>query len=102
VQHLGVDPERLVDLFADSSGGANVLKSRGKAMAEELAGGYAGPVTFDIDSMVKDLHAMVEEGNSLGYSMPMTSQALACFDALTGAGLGAKDSVVVPVRWARR
>ncbi len=102
VQHLGVDPERLVDLFADTSGGPNVLKARGKAMAEELAGGYAGPVTFDVDSMVKDLHAMVEEGNSLGYAMPMTSQALACFDALARAGLGAKDSVVVPARWARR
>ncbi len=102
VQHLGIYPARLVDLFADSSGGPNVLKARGKAIAEELAGAYAGPVTFDIDSMRKDLHAMIEEGNSLGYAMPTTSQALACFDALAGAGLGAKDSVVVPVRWARK
>jgi len=102
VQHLGIDSERLVDLFADTSGGPNVLKSRGKAMAEELAGAYAGPVTFDIDSMRKDLRAMVDEGVSLGYSMPMTSQALACFDALSRDGLGDKDSVVVPVRWARR
>jgi 3-hydroxyisobutyrate dehydrogenase len=102
VQHLGIDPERLVDLFADSSGGPNVLKARGMALAEELAGAYTGPVAFDIDSMRKDLHAMIEEGNSLGYPMPMTSQALACFDALAGAGLGAKDSVVVPVHWARK
>ena len=102
IQHLDIDPQRLVDLFADTSGGPNVLKARGQALAEELAGGYAGSVAFDIDSMVKDLHAMIDEGNSLGYSMPMTSQALACFDALAGAGLGAKDSVVVPVRFARR
>jgi 3-hydroxyisobutyrate dehydrogenase len=102
VQHLGIDPARLVDLFADTSGGPNVLKSRGKAMAEELATGYTGPVTFDIDSMRKDLHAMIDEGESLGFSMPMTAQALACFDALSRDGLGDKDSVVIPVRWARR
>lgn len=102
VQHLGIDPHRLVDLFADTSGGPNVLKSRGKAMAEELAGGYAGAVTFDIDSMRKDLHAMIDEGVALGYAMPVTSQALACFDALAAAGLGDRDSVVVPVRHARK
>ena len=102
VQHLGIDPQRLVDLFADTSGGPNVLKSRGKAMAEELAGGYAGAVTFDIDSMRKDLAAMIDEGKALGYTMPMTAQALACFDALSHAGLGDRDSVVVPVRYARK
>ena len=102
VQHLGIDAARLVDLFADTSGGPNVLKSRGKAMAEELAGAYTGPVTFDIDSMRKDLHAMIDEGESLGYTMPTTSQALACFDALASDGFGGKDSVVVPVHWARR
>lgn len=101
VQHLGVDPARLVDLFADSSGGPNVLRARGKALADEIAGGYTGPVTFDIASMVKDLHAMVDEGRALGYAMPMTSQALACFEALARAGLGGKDSVAVPVSFAR-
>jgi 3-hydroxyisobutyrate dehydrogenase len=102
VQHLGVDANRLVDLFADSSGGANVLKARGKALAEEMAGAYAGPVTFDIDSMRKDLRAMIDEGNALGYDMPMASQALARFDDLARAGLGSRDSVVVPVRFARK
>ncbi|MPZ42366.1 MAG: NAD-binding protein [Betaproteobacteria bacterium] len=102
VQHLGVDANRLVDLFADTSGGPNVLKARGKALAEEMAGGYTGPVAFDIDSMRKDLHAMIDDGKSLGYGMPITSQTLACFDALASAGLGPKDSVVIPVRFAQR
>jgi 3-hydroxyisobutyrate dehydrogenase len=102
VQHLGIDSERLVDLFADTSGGPNVLKARGKALADEMAGAYTGPVAFDIDSMRKDLQAMIEEGLSLGYGMPITSQALVCFDALARAGLGGSDSVVVPVRIARK
>ena len=99
---FGVDSERLVDLFADTSGGPNVLKARGKALADEMAGAYTGPVAFDIDSMRKDLQAMIDEGVSLGYGMPITSQALACFDRLASAGLGSMDSVVVPVRIARK
>jgi 3-hydroxyisobutyrate dehydrogenase len=102
VQHLGVEPGRLVDLFADTSGGPNVLNARGKALVEEMAGAYTGPVAFDLDSMRKDLHAMVDEGQSLGYDMPMTALALACFDRLAGQGLGTKDSVTVPVHIARK
>jgi 3-hydroxyisobutyrate dehydrogenase len=102
VQHLGVDSERLVDLFADTSGGPNVLKARRKALTDQLAGAYTGPVAFDIDSMRKDLQAMIDEGASLGYEMPITSQALACFDRLAAAGLGSMDSVVVPVQFARK
>jgi 3-hydroxyisobutyrate dehydrogenase len=101
VQPLGVDPARLIDLFADTSGGPNVLKTRGKAIAEELAGGYAGPVTFDIDSMRKDLVSMVAEGAALGVDMPLSSRTLACFDAAAREGLGAKDCAVIPARWAR-
>jgi len=79
VQPLGVAPERLIDLFADSAGGPNLLRIRGKAFVAELAGGYTGPVTFDIESMCKDLRAMIAEGNSLGVDMPACELALASF-----------------------
>lgn len=102
VQPLGVDPTRLMELFADTSGGPNVLKTRGKAIAEELASEYKGPVTFDVDSMRKDLVAMIAEGNSLGVEMPLSSRTLACFDAASREGLGAKDCAVIPARWARK
>jgi 3-hydroxyisobutyrate dehydrogenase len=102
VQPLGVDPARLVDLFADTSGGPNVLKTRGKAIAEELAGGYTGPVTFDVDSMRKDLVSMIAEGNALGVDMPLSSRTLACFDDAAREGLGDKDCAVIPARWARK
>ena len=35
---LGLDPDRMMDLFADTSGGANVLKVRGPALAAMLKG----------------------------------------------------------------
>jgi 3-hydroxyisobutyrate dehydrogenase len=102
VQPLGIDPARLVDLFADTSGGPNVLKTRGKAIAEELASEYKGPVTFDVDSMRKDLVSMIAEGNSLGVEMPLSARTLACFDDASRAGLGTKDCAVIPARWARK
>src|SRR2546427_6722557 len=52
---LGIDPARLMDIFADTSGGPNLLKVRGKTIASILTGNDAGPVTFDVDSMRKDM-----------------------------------------------
>jgi 3-hydroxyisobutyrate dehydrogenase len=46
---LGLDPARVMDLLSDTSGGPNVLKVRGPAVADMLKGAPAGPVTFDID-----------------------------------------------------
>ena len=102
VQPIGIDPSRLVELLADTSGGPNVLRTRGKAIADELGGAYTGPVTFDVDSMRKDLAAMIAEGNALGVDMPLSARTLACFDDAAGEGLGAKDCAVIPARWARK
>jgi len=102
VQPIGIDPARLVELLADTSGGPNVLKTRGKAIAEELGGAYTGPVTFDVDSMRKDLAAMIAEGNALGVDMPLSERTLVCFDDAARAGLGDRDCAVIPARWARK
>ena len=102
VQPIGIDPSRLIELLADTSGGPNVLKTRGKAIAEELGSAYTGPVTFDVDSMRKDLVAMIAEGNALGVEMPVSARALACFDDAAREGLGTKDCAVIPARWARK
>src|SRR5436853_1480616 len=42
---LGPDPARLMDIFADTSGGPNVLKVRGPAVAAALAGKDPGGAT---------------------------------------------------------
>src|SRR5207249_11582611 len=58
---LGIDPARLMDIFADTSGGPNVLKVRGPAIVAALAGEGPGGATFDADSSRKDLRRMLEE-----------------------------------------
>jgi 3-hydroxyisobutyrate dehydrogenase len=99
---LGLDPDRLMDLFADTSGGANVLKVRGAALAAMLKGDDPGPVTFSLDNGVKDLHTMLAEGHSLGIEMPLTQRTLACFEEARRHGLGRAEGAGLSVYWSRR
>jgi 3-hydroxyisobutyrate dehydrogenase len=99
---VDIDPARLMDLFADTSGGPNVLKVRGVAIADMLKGGDGGTATFDIDSCRKDLRIMLAEGQARGLAMPLVERTLACFDEASRAGWGARDSGGQSVYWARR
>jgi 3-hydroxyisobutyrate dehydrogenase len=99
---LGLDPARVIDIFADTSGGPNVLRSRGPMIAKAIAGGDTGPVTFDLDSMRKDLQAMIAEAQSLGWTSPLAERTLECFDQASQAGLGDADAARVPARWVSR
>ena len=99
---LGIDAARLVDIFADTSGGPNVLKARGATLVSALQGKDTGTVTFDVDSIRKDLRTMVEEAKALGVSLPVASRALECFDEAAQEGLGKGDASVLPVRWAKK
>jgi len=99
---LGLDGARLIDIFADTSGGPNVLKNRGPALAAAIQGKDVGPVTVDIDAMRKDLRTMVEEAGALGASLPVTARALECYDQASGAGLGKGDITAIPVRWMKQ
>jgi 3-hydroxyisobutyrate dehydrogenase len=100
VRHLGRDPAWLVDLFADSSGGPNVLKARGAALAAALGGKDPGPAGFDIDSIRKDLRTMREEAQARGFGLPVAEQALAVFDEAAGHGWGRRDGSWLPAWWA--
>lgn len=99
---LKVDPARLMDIFADTSGGPNVLKVRGAAIAKAMQGGEISPVTFDIDSVRKDLRTMLEEGAARGFDLPVTKRALECYDDASREGMGTVDGAMMPVCWARR
>lgn len=101
-QPLDIAPARLMDIIADTSGGPNVLKVRGPVIAEALAGKEIATPTFDVDSMRKDLAAMIEEARALGYEAPVTERALQCYDAVSRAGLGAMDGAMLPARWAKK
>ena len=77
-RHLGADPKWLMELFADTSGAPNVLKTRGPAVAEALAGGPGIAPAFDIDSIRKDLRTMIAEAKVLGASCRSPSARWPC------------------------
>lgn len=99
---LGLDPARLMELLADTSGGPNVLKVRGPAVATMLKGGDIGPVTFDIDSAVKDLRTMLGEGKRQGLELPLVERTLSCYEETKGKVSGAAEVSAVSVYWANR
>jgi 3-hydroxyisobutyrate dehydrogenase len=99
---LGLDPTRIMDLLSDTSGGPNVLKVRGPVVAGALKGGDSGPVTFDIDSAIKDLRTMLSEGNSRGVELPLVEKTLACYEETKRKVSGAAEVSDVSVYWANR
>ncbi len=98
---LGLDPARLLDIFADTSGAPSMLRSRAPSLAAALQGKDPQPVSFDIDSVRKDLQTMIDEAQSLGVTLPVVSRALECFDQASRRGLGSKDCALLPVAWAQ-
>jgi 3-hydroxyisobutyrate dehydrogenase len=101
IDGLGLDSKRIVDILSDTSGGPNMLKTRGPAIAQAIAQGHAAAVSVDVATMRKDLRSMLAEGASLGVQLPVTAQALACFDRAAAAGEDGSDCTRLPVWWAR-
>lgn len=99
---LKLDPARLMNIFADTSGGPNALKVRGPTIAGALKGEEVKAVTFDVDSARKDLRSMIEEAKALGTELPVSQRALECFDQAAKEGLGPADTAMIVARWAKR
>ena len=101
IQNLGLPPERVMDILADTSGAPRMLANRAQAIAAAL-GGKEGAVSVNIDTLKKDLSEIVEESKLLGWSAPATEGALRGFAAASAAGLGGKDCVQMPVFWSAK
>jgi 3-hydroxyisobutyrate dehydrogenase len=101
-RHVGLSPQALMQLFADTSGAPNVLKVRGPAVAEALAGGPGIAATFDVDSIRKDLRTMLAEAKVLRAELPLVERTLAIFDEAAGQGWGGRDGSALPAYWPAR
>jgi 3-hydroxyisobutyrate dehydrogenase len=101
VQPLGLDPARVVDILADTSGGPNMLKVRGAAIAQALAGTGNGAVSVDVATMRKDMRAMLAQAAELQTRLPLTELALRTFEQASAQGLDAADCTQLPVWWLK-
>ena len=102
VAPLKLDPDRLVSIFSDTSGGPTVLKARGAAAAAAMRGKDGGPVTFDVSLACKDLRLMIAEAKSLGTDAPVSESALKSFEGAVKEGMGDADGAALPARWMKR
>jgi 3-hydroxyisobutyrate dehydrogenase len=101
-RHLGLDPKWLMEFLADTSGGPNILKVRGPAIAEALQGAPPGPPAFNIDSIRKDLRTMLAEGTVRGATLPLVEKTLAIYDDAAKEGWGDRDGAWLPAYWPKR
>ena len=101
-RHLGLNPAWLIALLSETSGGPNILRARGGAFAAVLAGGDAGPPTFDLNLMRKDLALMVAEGRKRGAPLPLTEDTLRICDAAAEHGWGGRDGACLAGYWPSR
>ena len=99
---VGWDPKRLLDLFVESSGANNGLKTRADMIVTMMNGKDPGPATFTIANAVKDLRTMVETGEALGTDMIATKAALAGFQDAVEHGIGGGDGAKMTVYWSEK
>ena len=101
-RHLGRDPVQLMELFADTSGGPNVLKARGPVIGKALAGDVSIQPSFDVDSIRKDLRTMIQEAKARGAELPLVERTLEIYDEAARSGWGKRDGSVIPAYWSSR
>lgn len=102
VKHLHIEPARLMDLFADTSGAPKVLEHRAHDMVDALSGIVKPSKNFNIDNVRKDLRTILEEARALGCEMPVVSKALEVYDQASREGFGGTDCGIHPVLWSER
>jgi 3-hydroxyisobutyrate dehydrogenase len=98
---IGMSPERVMDILADTSGAPTILKMRAGAIVSALEGKDLGPAHFNIDSIRKDLRTMVEEAQSLGYTLPTAQAALGIYNHASEGGLGHGDGTQLAAWWLK-
>jgi 3-hydroxyisobutyrate dehydrogenase len=99
---VGWEPKRLLDLFVESNGANNALKTRAEMIVKMFDDKDPGPTTFSIANGLKDLRTMVATGESLGADMLATRAALSGFEDATKHGIGGGDGAQMSVYWAER
>ncbi len=99
LQPLGLDPARVVDILADTSGGPNMLKVRGPMIAKALSGSTDGAVSVDLTTMSKDLRAMLAQAALGGVKLPLAALTLQSMEQASAQGLAAADCTQLPVWW---
>jgi 3-hydroxyisobutyrate dehydrogenase len=97
----GFDPKFLIELFAESTGGPNALKTRGPGIAASLSG-TEPPVTAALDTLAKDVKLMLETAAARGHPSPLVETIDRTFGRAQELGRGGTDCSAHPAYWAKK
>ena len=90
----GVEPARMLELLSGSAAASRMMEIRGPSM---VSGSY--PPQMKLDLFMKDLRLIIEEGERLEVSLPLTRAARELYSAARDEGavptVGEKDLAVV-------
>jgi 3-hydroxyisobutyrate dehydrogenase len=95
------DPKWLIELFGESTGGANALKTRGPSVATALSGGEVA-VTAVLDTLSKDTKLMLATAAAQGHGSPILERVSQAFANAQANGQGQLDCSAYPAYWARK
>jgi len=84
--HLGLDPQRVLDVLNVSAGGSWMIGNRGPRMLTE-----GEEATSAVDIFVKDLGIVLDAARASRFPVPVSASALQVFLGASGAGFGAHD-----------
>ena len=98
-RHIGLDNKWLMEFLSETSGGPNVLKGRGAAIATALNGGDTGEVTFDIELVIKDMTTILDEAKRRGVTMPLVEKTTEIYKQAVKDGWAPKDACWLPAYW---
>jgi 3-hydroxyisobutyrate dehydrogenase len=101
-RHLNLDNAWLMEFLSETSGGPNMLRTRGPAIAAALDGKDPGVANFDVDLIRKDLSTMLAEAKVRGATLPLVERALAIYDDASKEGWGKRDGACLPAYWGNR
>ncbi len=99
---LGIDPAELLDFLSETSGAANVLKQRMPGIVARLRHEPSNIATFNLDGGIKDIKAMLAEGERRGIDLPVLRQTLACYEEARRNTSGDEEVSNVAAYWAER
>ncbi|AMN44442.1 NAD(P)-dependent oxidoreductase [Rhodoplanes sp. Z2-YC6860] len=99
---LKIDPAALLDFLSETSGAATVLKQRMPGIIARLNNEPSDIRTFNLDGGIKDVKAMLSEGDKRGVELPLLKQTLACYEEARRTMPGNDEVSNVAAYWSSR
>ena len=84
--HLGLDPQRILDVLNVSAGGSWMIGNRGPRMLTE-----GEEASSAVDIFVKDLGIVLDSARASRFPVPVSAAALQVFLGASGVGFGSHD-----------